>query len=222
MDKIVRTPTWAEGGITAAEKEQMAKIVKEWTAIAYRTDPIDREKVTDAIERLYAAAGLKKPRVIVVPSPLVMACAYGASAWIWHTRKGGSTYDATDATRAATYAATYAATDDATDAATDANGAVRACRDLAGEGGIKCSQLWYRAYQGGNMWAGACRARIVDMSRLFWLCCQFPCQVTSPMKAASTDMVSPRTIQIAVLRFARFSTTYSARRFPISLCIISM
>ena len=116
MDKkIIRTKTRAEGGITPEEKEKMDKISRKWIGIAFRTDPIDPSKIIPAIERLYACAGLKKPRVVIVPSPCVMAFAYGASAWIWYCRKNASTLDATDA---ATRAATDAATEDATDAAT--------------------------------------------------------------------------------------------------------
>ena len=127
--KIVRTPQRAAGGITPAEKLAMDDIAREWTKIAMRTDPIRPDKIVPAIHALYAAAGMPCKRVVIVPSPLVMAFAYGAAAWIWHSRKdtAAATADATDeatyaATRAATYAATaaatYAATDEATAAAT--------------------------------------------------------------------------------------------------------
>jgi hypothetical protein len=264
MDKIIRTPKMAKGGITADEKVRMDEHVQMWIKRAFRTDPIEPEKITPAIEGLYEAAGLKKPRVVIVPSPLVMAFAYGASAAILHSRKNvnaatsaatsaatqaatqGATYaatqgatdaatrDATDAAtytatdaatqaatyaatqdatdtaiRAATQAATYAATRDATDAATDdatyaatraayaatlaatyaatddathtatyaatraathaatyaatddatyaatraAYAATDACFELAGNFGIECAKLWFRSYQGGNMWS---------------------------------------------------------------------
>ncbi len=128
MSKIVRTPTRAEGGITPEEKERLDKVAQEWISIALRTDPIEPGKIAPAIEGLYRAAGLKTPRVVVVPSPLVMAFAYGASAAIWHNR---ATFDATanatrsatdnataNATRIATRNATYSATANATDNAT--------------------------------------------------------------------------------------------------------
>ena len=130
MSKIVRTKTRAEGGVTAQELERMRTHASLWIKRAMRTDPIEPNKIIPAIEGIYAAAGLKKPRVIIVPSPLVMAFAYGASAAIWYFRKNtkcdathDATYDATDdatrdATYAATYDATYAATHDATYAAT--------------------------------------------------------------------------------------------------------
>ena len=145
MGKIVRTKTRATGGITAEEKLRLDAVAADWTANAFRTDPVDPERLTSAIKRLYAAADLREPRVVIVPSPLVMAAAYGASAAIWYRRK--------NATRAATYAATrdatYAATRDATDDATP----MKTCFAIAGELGVACAKMWYRPYQGGNMWS---------------------------------------------------------------------
>ncbi|WP_180226940.1 DUF6745 domain-containing protein [Rhizobium rhizogenes] len=176
MNKIIRTKTRAEGGITPEEKARMDSHSKLWIARGMRTDPIEPEKIIPAIEGLYKVAGLKAPRVVIVPSPLVMAFAYGASAAILYGRKHAATRAATDAatdaatraaTRAATDAATRAATRAATDAATRArkpgakgakalaeSDAARVCRELGGELGIKCAPRWYNAYQGGNMWAG--------------------------------------------------------------------
>jgi len=168
MTNIVRTKTRATGGITADEKRRMDEIAAFWTANAFRTDPVDPERLTDAIHRLYAAADLPAPRVVIVPSPIVMAAAYGAAAAILYCRKtatDAATYAATrvatrDATRAATDAATRVATAAATDAtdvatrvATDA--ALNACRDMAGDFGVACARNWASVYQGGNMWAGA-------------------------------------------------------------------
>ena len=113
--KIIRTATKATGGITAKEKVRMDEHAKLWIARAFRTDPIEPEKIIPAIKSLYAAANLKEPRVVIVPSPLVMAMAYGASAAIWYVRKNNGA-----ATEAAISAATYAATEAATDAATRA------------------------------------------------------------------------------------------------------
>ena len=128
---IIRTKAQATGGVTEAERVKLDQVAQEWTRIAYRTDPIIPEKIIPAIEGLYAAAGLKKPRVVIATSPLVMAFAYGAAAWVWHSRKN-ATYNATDnatadatdsatdsATDNATYNATYNATADATRNATD-------------------------------------------------------------------------------------------------------
>ena len=167
--KIVRTPQRAAGGITPAEKLAMDDIAREWTKIAMRTDPIRPDKIVPAIHALYAAAGMPCKRVVIVPSPLVMAFAYGAAAWIWHSRKDTAAATA-DATDEATYAATRAATDEATDEATYAAtaaatsdaiqhrsiGAARACKDIAGARGIACARRWWRTYQGGNMWSPVC------------------------------------------------------------------
>ena len=165
MGKIIRTKREAKGGITAEEKARMDEHVQMWIKRAFRTDPIEPEKIIPAIEGLYEAAGLKKPRVVIVPSPHVMAFSYGASAAILYRLKNVSTatYDATaaatrDATRvataAATAAATVAATYDATyDATRDATDAAEACFELAGNLGIECAKLWSKSYQGGNMWS---------------------------------------------------------------------
>ncbi len=96
--KIIRTKSKAHGGITAHEKQLMDERANLWIARAMRTAPIEPDKIIPAIEGLYAAAGLKKPRVVIVPSPLVMAFAYGASAAIWLVRKNkkaNATYSAT-------------------------------------------------------------------------------------------------------------------------------
>ena len=180
--KIVRTKSQALGGITPDEKARMDEHAKLWNARAFRTAPIDPDKIIPAIEGLYAAAGLKKPRVVIAPSPLVMAFAYGASAAIWHTKKNDSaTYSATrsatdsatssatasatdSATLSATASATRSATDSATDSATrsataSASGdaeklASLACEHMAGRFGLECAARWSDVYQGGNMWAG--------------------------------------------------------------------
>lgn len=72
-------------------------------SIAAMTDD-DRAACTEAVYGLYEAAGLKRPRVVFVPSPFVGAFATGFAAAIWQVRKNG-----VPATRAATDAATDAA-----------------------------------------------------------------------------------------------------------------
>ena len=84
---IIRTKTKALGGITEYEKRLMEEHAKLWTARALRTKPVEPDKIIPAIEGIYAAAGLKKPRIVIVPSPLVMAFAYGAARAIWYERK---------------------------------------------------------------------------------------------------------------------------------------
>ena len=98
----MRSPTKATGGITSEEKAKMDKLVKFWTANAMKTDHINRAKIIEAIEGLYSVSGLNKPKVIIVPSPLVMAVAGGLSEAIIQLRD--------PATRNATFIATFNAT----------------------------------------------------------------------------------------------------------------
>ena len=145
MTKIIRRKNFAGGGITSEERVRMDEHAKLWISRALRTEPIEPDKIIPAIEGLYATAGLKKPCVIIVPSPLIMAFAFGASAAIWHRKKNGATDGATygatrgatddatdDATYDATRGATYDATYDATDGAT--RGATRGATDDATRG----------------------------------------------------------------------------------------
>ena len=90
MTKIVRTPTKATGGVTDAELAAIKNHSELWISRAMRTTPVNVAEITSDIENLYAVAGLKTPRVVVVPSPLVMAFAYGASAAIWHNRNAAA------------------------------------------------------------------------------------------------------------------------------------
>ena len=121
MNKIVRSPDRAEGGLTADERRKMEQHTAMWIARAMRTDPIEPDKIIPAIHALYAAADLPTPRVVIVPSPIVGAFAYGAAAAIWCARKTGEANSSSrEATGEATYAATGEATRVATDAATDA------------------------------------------------------------------------------------------------------
>ena len=127
MSNIIRTPHKVAGGITAQEKRLLDAHAKKWIDNALSTEPTDHVALKAAIEQLYEVSGLKKPRVVIVPSPLVMAFAGGFSSAIWWQRKNATrdatyeaTYDATrDATRDATYEAARDATDDATRVATD-------------------------------------------------------------------------------------------------------
>ena len=152
MAKILRTPTRVTGGITAEERAQLDGVAREWIDCAYRTEPIDREQITDEIHRLYAAAGLDRPRVVVAPSPVAMALVYGAASAVWYWREQGWVWPvphtATDAaTRAATRAATLDATRAATDAATDAatldatDAATRAATDAATRAATRAATL---------------------------------------------------------------------------------
>jgi len=175
--KIIRRPDFAGGGITEGERAAMAEHAKLWIARAMRTDPIELDKITTAIESLYAAAGCAKPIVVIVPSPFVMAFAYGFAAAIWYLRQAEHATD--EATRLATDEATWLVTDEATrlvtDEATDGaiwqataeatwrvtDGATEWATRLATDEATRlvrfflmCAARWTTVYQGGNMWAG--------------------------------------------------------------------
>jgi hypothetical protein len=87
---FIRTPTRAAGGITEEEKAKMAVVAQKWIAIALRTDPIEPEKIIPAIKRLYAAADLAEPTVVIVPSPLCMALTGVLATTIWSLREQGN------------------------------------------------------------------------------------------------------------------------------------
>jgi hypothetical protein len=63
-----------------------------WTERATRTAPIQPETIVPAIEALYRAASFDKPRVVIVPSPGVMAFAGTFAAAIWEKRKTNPEY----------------------------------------------------------------------------------------------------------------------------------
>src|SRR3990167_1478224 len=133
--EIIRTKTRASGGITPEEEIKLKAHAELWIERAMRTTPIEKDKIVPAIEGLYNVSGLKKARIIIVPSPLVMALAGGIASAVWYLRKNtatrNATYDAThnetdaamrnatyDATHNETYDTTRKATETATDAAT--------------------------------------------------------------------------------------------------------
>ena len=68
---IVRRPDFAGGGITEEEKKLFATHAKLWIKRIMRTKPINEKQITVGVKELYAAAGLKEPRVVVVPAPSV-------------------------------------------------------------------------------------------------------------------------------------------------------
>ena len=114
----IRRPDYASGPLSDEERAAMKAIADLWIKRAMRTEPIEPEKIIPAIKGIYAVAGLKEPRVVIAPSPMAMAFAYGASVAIWHTRATtGYTIDAILAAAMAVIAATEDATETATWAA---------------------------------------------------------------------------------------------------------
>lgn len=70
--------------ITVNDKRKIKKYAEFWGKCNRRTEPIEPNKIIPIIEGLYEVSGLKKPRVIIVPSPLIMAFVYGAASAIWY------------------------------------------------------------------------------------------------------------------------------------------
>ena len=60
MQKIVRTPTRAEGGITPEEKARLDAHAQMWIGRIMRTDPIERDKIVPAGMRILYAI-VKEP-----------------------------------------------------------------------------------------------------------------------------------------------------------------
>ena len=81
--RMIREDLRAEGGITVTEREKLSKVSEKFIKNAFQTGRCDRKKLTKAIEELYAVSGLKKPRVVIVDNPLVMALSYGLAATWW-------------------------------------------------------------------------------------------------------------------------------------------
>lgn len=76
--------------LTPAQKDQLAVYRDEWTKVVLSTGLLsaeEREKVIVAVKDLYRFSKLSEPKVVIVPSPIVMARAGGAAAWWWHNKK---------------------------------------------------------------------------------------------------------------------------------------
>jgi hypothetical protein len=100
----------------AQQKALMAEHSRRWIANAMRTDSIDHAECTAAVKELYAAAGLEEPRVVIVPSPRILAFAAGFACAFWHLHDHASS-DADAPTVAAASAAAAAMSSDAVRAA---------------------------------------------------------------------------------------------------------
>lgn len=174
MNDIVRTPTQATGGVTPEELAQMAVLVTQYTALAFRTDKIEKEKITPAIKELYKVSSLKEPRVVIVSSPLVMAIAGSMSAAILHMQvESPKEYalspnlpDTTNKSSLDCYVAILECLGLPIPKMPNVQSinindfdfmAVAKCftkNDKSAKWLIAACKTWSNAYQGGNMWAG--------------------------------------------------------------------
>ena len=173
-EEFVRTPTRAAGGVTEEEKAKMAVVAQKWIGIALRTEPIEPDKIVPAIKRLYAAADLAEPTVVMASSPLAMALAGCLATTIWSLRETNGADDAeviqditadimksspeiTDTIKAnviRTLAECWppvVANAIAKNAGESLEDRLKAARQVLKEA---CCN-WRFAHQGGNMWAGS-------------------------------------------------------------------
>jgi hypothetical protein len=75
MRQPVRKPNLASGRPTFDEELALELLAEKWRPHIDSTEPVDKQQVIDTVKALYAACQLKEPRVVVVPSPAVMAIA---------------------------------------------------------------------------------------------------------------------------------------------------
>ena len=118
--------------LTEEHRKQFEAHTAKWIANALNCDPMnknDKNEIVKALNGMYEAAKLKKPKNIVfVSSPLILCLAGPLAAGIWYFKKNhqfliNSTEAAIgaaagEATEAATRDATQAATEVATEAST--------------------------------------------------------------------------------------------------------
>jgi hypothetical protein len=130
LSGIVRRPDFAGGGVTEEERERLVAHSALWIERAFRTEPADPRLIETAIKGIYRAADRVAPRVIVVPSPFVMAVAGGIASQWWYLfennllvdkseRNAATRVVAGDATYEAVYEAICQATRPVTEDATD-------------------------------------------------------------------------------------------------------
>lgn len=158
--------------LTPEHRAQLRPWAERWIANALSTKPMDdgdRTAMIDAVNGMYDAANLPRPKNIVfVPSPLVGRVAAGFAAAIWYDRKNATDSATEAATEAATSAATYAATIAATEAATSAATSAATTLEVGWAfnlsikiGGKRlsalmcaCARSSWRFCNAGNMWSG--------------------------------------------------------------------
>lgn len=69
------------------------RFAESWVGYALRTAPIEPDVIIPAINDLYELAGFSKPRVVIVPSPGVLAFAGTFAADVWASRATNPTFD---------------------------------------------------------------------------------------------------------------------------------
>lgn len=147
-NKFIRSKTHASGGLTENEKAAMKILAQEWTAIALRTDKMDRKKAEPLIQNLYKAADLPIPEVVFVDSPMQAAFTYGAKAALIDMEKDGSKLMIDKERSKRIHDALFSALPEV-----EAMAAYQ-CFEQSGFRGIEEANKWSNHIQGGNMWTG--------------------------------------------------------------------
>ena len=68
--------------ITPAQEAELAGVAQKWIGHAFRTEPIQHDKIVPAIRDLYEVAKLAPPRVVLVASPKLMVYAHATATQI--------------------------------------------------------------------------------------------------------------------------------------------
>lgn len=87
-----RSATSALGGVSNSERLALQEHNQLWQQRHFRTMPIEKALIVPAIEGLYRSAGLAVPRIIIVPSPGVLAFAGTFASAIWEARATNPAY----------------------------------------------------------------------------------------------------------------------------------
>lgn len=94
MNQMVRRKQGPCHELTAEDRDKMRQIYQKWHNVSVQTGRVDPEAVTRAVKELYAALGAGDPQVVIVPSPMAAAFAFGALAAKAYGHPGDKTWEA--------------------------------------------------------------------------------------------------------------------------------
>lgn len=145
-EKIIRTPTFAKGGITEEEKVLLKEHTDKWIKNILRTTPSDFSKLKPAIEGLYAAANLEKPIVALTRSPIQAVFMFGAASALLKKSEGSNAENIVNKV-INEFDSIEESSDDIVSKYS------KLCNNLAGEEGLVESRKWRNVCQGGAYWS---------------------------------------------------------------------
>lgn len=180
--QIIRGPDKIVGDLTPAELVSLEEHNKMWMARAARTAPIVLSEVEDDIKGMYRVAGLAEPKIAVVRSPVQLAIGYAILSHACYLRQEKQAADMDAAVAAGTGLPDDPTQEGSKFGRTDREVFDVCCqilgvrpaytaptKELTNESrvvehlsnifgldvgvSLDCGQNWWRAYQGGNMWA---------------------------------------------------------------------